>query len=148
MNFIRAFLYVVLSVVLVRADFEIPKEAEVKSYKFGFPDSHKKSAPASASIKFEERKKSVKIEFEGSGLKKGKYRIVKIQDCEVFKKSLIKSKQASEEEVFSFETEYGEISDEKVLPIESLKELGLDEKFLALLKVEKKSDLFIACSVI
>ena len=148
MNFIRVFLCVVLVVLLVRADFEIPKEAEIKAYKFGFPDSHKKSAPVTAKIKFEERKKSVKIEFEGSGLKKGKYRIVKIQDCEAFKKSLIKSKQTFEEEVFSFETEYGEISDEKVISVDSLKDLGLDEKFLALLKVEKKSDIFIACSVI
>ncbi len=148
MNFTRVFLFVVLSVVLVRADFEIPKEAETKSYKFGFPESHKKSATVTANIKFEERKKSVKIEFEGSGLKKGKYRIVKIQDCEAFKKSLIKSKQTTEEEVFSFETEYGEISDEKIITIESLKDLGLDEKFLALLKVEKKLDIFVACSVI
>ena len=53
-----------------------------------------------------------------------------------------------EEEVFSFETEYGEISDEKVISVDSLKDLGLDEKFLALIKVEKKSDIFIACSVI
>lgn len=148
MNFIKIFLFFFLSVLLVQADFEIPKEAETKAFKFGFPDSHKKAAPITANIKFEERKKSVKIEFEGSGLRKGKYRIVKIQDCEAFKKSLAKTKQATEEEVFAFETEYGEISDEKVLSIESLKDLGLDEKFLGLVKVEKKSDIFVACSLI
>ena len=55
---------------------------------------------------------------------------------------------ASEQEIFAFETEYGEISDEKNVDATSLNDLGLDGMFLALLKVEKKKDVFIACSTI
>ena len=92
-------------------------------------------------IKFEESKEQVLAVFEGTNLKKGKYKIVKLDDCVAGSK--IKAKSSNE--VLSFETKHGEISTEKKLSESKITELQLDNFKLGLLKSEKNYFTIIAC---
>ncbi len=94
-------------------------------------------------IKFEESKEQILAVFEGANLKKGKYKIVKLDDCVAGSK--IKAK--SNVEILNFETQHGEISTEKRLSESKLTELQLENFKLGLLKSEKNYFMVIACEI-
>lgn len=87
-------------------------------------------------------KKKVKLEFEGTGLHKGQFKIVIADDCKIDKKK----KNGNLTEIYSFNTLYGEISCEDNLPYEKLADIGLANKSIALIQIGKKQNQVIACS--
>ena len=113
-------------------------------YLFKAAISKKEKSKIVGRLKFVEVGANVRLEFSGSNLQKGHYKIFKIDDCESYKKA--KTKSAVGEEVFAFETKYGEISDEKNLAVAKIKDLNLDGKTFALVKTAGKVLTLIACS--
>lgn len=101
------------------------------------------TAKSIGKIKFEETKEQILAVFESTNLKKGKYKIVKLDDCVAGSK--IKAK--SNVEILNFETQYGEISTEKKLSESKLTELQLENFKLGLLKSEKNYFTVIACEI-
>ncbi|MGZ3771465.1 MAG: hypothetical protein ACXVCP_09150 [Bdellovibrio sp.] len=87
-------------------------------------------------------KKNVKLEFEGSGLKKGQYKFIISDSCKPLKKFKLK---ASDAEIYSFKTVYGEVSSETNLPDVNLEKMDINHKSLVLLKVENKTERMISC---
>ena len=94
-------------------------------------------------IKFEETKEQILAVFESTNLKKGKYKIVKLDDCVAGSK--IKAK--SNVEILNFETQHGEISTEKRLSESKITDLQLEIIKLGLLKSEKNYFTVIACEI-
>jgi len=117
-------------------------EAPVGNYVFKMAAAKKEKIIGR--LHFEEENKNVKLEFSATNLQKGSYKLYKIDDCDSFKKT--KNKSLSGEEIFSFHTNYGDISDEKNMGVSSVQELKLQNKFFALVKADGKNLTFIACS--
>lgn len=113
-------------------------------YLFKATVSKKEKSKIIGRLKFIEVGATVRLEFSGSNLQKGNYKIYKIDDCETYKKA--KTKSAAGEEIFAFETKYGEISDEKNLSVAKVKDLNIEGKAFALVKMAGKAMTFIACS--
>ncbi len=101
------------------------------------------TAKSIGKIKFEESKDQILAVFEGANLKKGKYKIVKLDDCVAGSK--IKAK--SNVEILNFETQHGEISTEKRLSESKITDLQLENFKLGLLKSEKNYFTVIACEI-
>lgn len=101
------------------------------------------TAKSIGKIKFEETKEQILAVFESTNLKKGKYKIVKLDDCVAGSK--IKAK--SNVEILNFETQYGEISTEKRLSESKITDLQLENFKLGLLKSEKNYFTVIACEI-
>ena len=101
------------------------------------------TAKSIGKIKFEESKDQILAVFEGANLKKGKYKIVKLDDCVAGSK--IKAK--SNVEILNFETQHGEISTEKRLSESKITDLQLEIIKLGLLKSEKNYFTVIACEI-
>lgn len=94
-----------------------------------------------------EGKNQIRIEFEGRGLKKGSYQILKTSDCKSLERKLKSKKSpASAEEVFSFQTDSGEISTEGRISDRNMASLELDNQTLALVKISKSQSAVVACS--
>jgi hypothetical protein len=125
--------------------------APTKSYKFQKADekpAKEGKAPKEplGTLKVLEQKNLVRLEFEGRGLEKGNYQIIKTASCEVLKKRLLSNKPIPADALlFAFDTEYGNISTEKNFNGQKLDSLGLEATALALIKIEKHGDRFIAC---
>lgn len=113
-------------------------------YVFKTHGSKKEGSKIIGRLKFVEMTSNVRLEFSGSNLQKGSYKIYKIDDCDTFKKA--KSKSSAGEDYFTFETKYGDISDEKNLTFAKVKDLNLEGKSFALLKVSGKTLTLVACS--
>ncbi len=125
--------------------------APTKSYKFQKAEDKaaKDAKPAKeplGSLKVLEQKNLVRLEFEGHGLEKGNYQIVKTESCETLKKRILSKKSIPADALlFAFDTEYGNISTEKNFNGQKLESLGLDASSLALIKIEKHGNHFVAC---
>lgn len=92
-------------------------------------------------LKLSNQKKNVKLEFEGTGLKKGKYRIVIAENCKIPKNN---KKFKFSSELYLFNTEFGEISSEQDLSAASLSDIDMNEKSIVLLKTGKHEQI-ISC---
>jgi len=116
-----------------------------KEYRFTIKGSSKKS-PATAVLKLTEKKDLVYLYFEGSELPSGKYKVLKGKSCSAINKE-IRSKKPLDEanELYSFETKYGNISGEKNLSFKNFQELGIESIAIALIKEERKSNTVISC---
>lgn len=97
-----------------------------------------------ANIKFNEDKDHILAVFEGTGLQKGKYSIIKLEKCVVGKKT----KSKASVEILNFETKYGDISTEKKLQEAKISDLELDENELGLVKNERQNAIIINCGVL
>lgn len=123
-----------------------------RTYKFekGTEKAHKDSKASKESmgtLKFHEEKSSVRLEFEGRGMEKGKYQIVKTDSCEKLRRRLLSNKPVpADSELFAFDTEYGHISTEKNLHGKKLSDLELETTALALIKVDKHSARYVSCA--
>lgn len=106
-----------------------------------FP-SNKENQKNFGELTLTNNKKKVKLEFEGTGLRKGLFKIVIADDCKIGKNRKISSLK----ELYSFNTQYGEISSEDNLPFEKLDDIGLTNKSVVLLKVGKNHNQVIACA--
>ncbi|MBC7466138.1 MAG: hypothetical protein H7256_09100 [Bdellovibrio sp.] len=120
------------------------KSLDTNEYLFKSTASKKEKAKIIGRLKFVEVGAKVRLEFSGTNLQKGNYKIFKIDSCESYKKA--KTKSAAGEDIFSFETKYGEISDEKNLSVTKVKDLNLEDKSFALVKTAGKALTLIACS--
>lgn len=119
---------------------------EAKIYKFSTPGSAADSKHT-GTLKLTEQKTGVLLVFEGTGLKKGNYKIMKVTSCEAIRKSLLSKKSPpASDELFAFDTDFGEISTEKRLTAQKIDELELDSKAIALIKIEKKGDILFSCA--
>jgi hypothetical protein len=145
-----------LSFILSTTSFAEPDEApespfpttstEAKIYKFSSSGAGADSKPT-GTLKLTEQKTGVLLVFEGTGLKKGNYKIIKVSSCEAVRKSLLSKKSPpASDELFSFDTDFGEISTEKRLSAQKIEELELDSKSIALIKIEKKGDILFSCA--
>lgn len=97
-------------------------------------------------LKFIEAKNFVQLEFEGTGLKRGDYEIIKTADCKTVQKKLHSPRKTPDDEIYAFSTRYGDISTEEKLSFQNLSELDLENNAIALVKVEKKRRVLIACT--
>lgn len=99
-------------------------------------------------LKLSDQRKGVHLEFEGKGLKKGQYRFLATDDCKALQKIFQSPRQSASsfEEIESFETEFGFISMEKNLNGQTLENLQIENKSIALVKIEKKGKKLITCS--
>ncbi len=110
-----------------------------------FYSTAKKDKPI-GTLKLEEYKDHVLAIFEGTGLKKGKYRIVKLEKCT--RAAIIKWKAAdAPSELLNFETNFGEISTDKKLVETKISELELEKFQLGLLHVEKSIFAVLSCGI-
>ena len=118
-----------------------------KSYKFE-KTSGKGKKESFATLRFLDLKDLVRLEFEGHGMEKGKYQIVKTENCDKLRRRLLSNKPifAGETSLIIFTTEYGQISTEKNFNGQKMQDLGLETTALALVKMEKNGNRFLACA--
>lgn len=95
-------------------------------------------------LKFENQTDQVRVEFEGSDLSAGKYKVVKVENCSSFKKKNREKEVLNE--LLSFETKYGNISTEKMLANTKLEELNINDTNVALVKLSKGKIASVYCS--
>jgi len=112
---------------------------------FKFETKQNSRSQQVGNLKLSEVKDAVLLQFEGTGLKKGKYKILKVSDCEKLKANPQKMKSLEDEEIFLFETEYGEISTEKKLEAKTVSDFNASEGQLALVMVQKNKLVLVAC---
>lgn len=110
---------------------------------FSFLSGTEKREKAIGTVTLIEEKKNVKLEFEGTGLRKGKYKIIVTEECKL-QKATKKVKVVTE--LYSFTTEYGEVSSEENLTFAKIEDLSLQGKWLVLLKSLPQKDEIISCS--
>jgi len=117
----------------------------VKEYEFTVKSPSKKT-PARASLKLSESKDFVYLYFEGSDLQSGKYKLYKTESCSTLAKQIRSKKSLKEDdELYSFETKYGNFSGEKNLPFKNFQELGIGHIAVALIKIERKNNIVTSC---
>lgn len=138
------YLITVLSFVTLQSQAEdlqpLNESTGTAAVQVSFPSAGQKEKML-GQLKLSNQKKNVKLEFEGTGLQKGKYKIVIAENCRVPKNNK-KFKFASE--LYLFTTEYGEISSEQNLSAASINEIDMNEKSIVLLKTGK-SEKIISC---
>jgi hypothetical protein len=124
-----------------------PHSHQQGSREFKFEEKTRtKKANLVGTLKLSEKDNFIYLYFDGVGLKKGNYKIVKTEDCTSLKNQLRSKKPLKDEnEIYSFETKYGNISGEKNLSFKNFQELGLEHSSFALIKIEKKEALIISC---
>ncbi|MBS1971657.1 MAG: hypothetical protein JSU04_15200 [Bdellovibrionales bacterium] len=116
-----------------------------KDYHFTIKSAAKKE-PATAVLKLTEKKDFVYLYFEGSALQSGKYKLLKAESCAALKKQLRAKKPLEEsDELYSFETKYGNISGERNLPAKNFQEMGIGHIGIAIVKIENKNNIIISC---
>jgi hypothetical protein len=154
MNKLKSFITTALVVLTTSAAYAedipaLPESAGLGTFKnmtydFEIPSPSKQKR--TGQIKFQEEKDFVMIEFEGKNLEKGKYQISQGDSCNLIKKNLNrKSGNAKDENLFSFETKYGDISTEKKLEKVKFDDLKLKDRSIALIKIEKPNSKTISC---
>ena len=111
---------------------------------FSFPHTQK-SEKNFAELKITSQKNSLLLDLEATGLKKGKYKIVATDQCKVTSK-VLKLKYISE--IYSFETEYGEVSSEDNLPTSLATILNSENTKIAILKMTQNKFQVISCGIL
>lgn len=105
-------------------------------------DKHQKTHRDIGKLTLSEEKKNVKLEFEATGLKKGLYKIVIADHCKIGKG---KKRFSYTTELYTFNTQYGEVSSEDTLTFSKIADLPLDGKSVVLLKIGKQQDQIASC---
>lgn len=121
-------------------------EKPARTFKFEY-ESRDKKLHGEGTLKLIETKNFVQLEFEANGLRGGNYEILQTQNCKSAKHSFSAKKlSGSNEPLFAFKTQYGDISSESKLESRKLSDLGIEQGAVALIKVENHKKTLVACA--
>jgi len=138
--------FVFMSVSICRAEdlISTPHANDLKVFSF-ISDSSPKVQKNFGKLSLIEGKMNVKLEFEGTGLKQGEYKIAIADQCKLSKKQ---KRLKLTRELHTFKTQSGEVFTEENLTFSKINDLELENKSIVLLKVEKQQDKIIACAIL
>lgn len=143
MKYLTLFLIQIFSQICLAEDLpNFSPALQTPSLKFTFANQSKKAKDL-GTLTLTNEKKNIKLEFEGTTLSKGHYRIVISEKCQLAKG---KNKVSVLNELYKFETHYGEVSSEEHLTYEKIEDLNLQDKVVVLLKKSKSGEQIISCS--